>query len=671
MITQAELFDPAVLGTYSVLPRPKGNNGGKAKHRYLAPVCAFDIETTTTDYRGEPVNFMYIWQFQIGEDITVYGRTWDEFRKFVQQIWENIPDGVRLVAYVHNLSYEWQYLKSVFIFGPEDVFAVDSRKVVKCIINDTIELRCSYILTNMGLASFCKKMAVKHQKLSGEEFNYDKVRYPWTHLTERELEYCLNDVRGLTEAVQAQMNRDGDTLYTIPMTSTGYPRREMKRAMKHYSHERLHDMQPTLEEYQLLRDAFRGGNCHASRYYAGKIISRREIGARILSADRSSSYPDVLMNCKFPMQKWRRGEASGENLKNLIQNGYAVMFRAIFKDIQLKNPAWPCPYLTVDKGNAICAAVDNGRILSAAEYKTALTDVDFRILLYEYKFSELYVTELYFTDYDYLPAPMRAVISDYYRQKTALKGNPDPFQKLLYDKSKNILNGLYGMCAQDPIKDELRWNGKDFELAGTDPAKLLADHNRKSFLNYAWGVWCTAWARLRLEDGIIIAGTDNFIYSDTDSVKYIDRGQDWSYYNEKRKEASERSGAYAEDSEYTTHYMGVYEADGEYQRFITLGAKRYAYEDMTGDLHITVSGVSKSAAAELGTLYNFHDGFIFYHPGKTQSDYIDRPTYAQYVFEDQAIEATSCVIISETTYDLSLSESYRNLLRLIEDGHDY
>ena len=72
----------------------------------------------------------------------------------------------------------------------------------------------------------------------------NKIRYPRTKLSRHELEYCINDVRGLVEAVKAQMARDGDNLYTIPMTSTGYPRREMKRAMRLYCRQALRDMQP-------------------------------------------------------------------------------------------------------------------------------------------------------------------------------------------------------------------------------------------------------------------------------------------------------------------------------------------------------------------------------------------------------------------------------------------
>lgn len=659
-------FDPDEIKKYPVLKKPKGNPAGRKKSvTYLDCVCAFDIETTTATIKGKEVNFMYIWQFQIDEDVTIYGRTWSEFKFFLFRLRERIP-GKMIVVYVHNLSYEWQYIKSVFNFGQNDVFAIDSRKVVKCVIDNTFELRDSYILTNMSLDAFTRQMHVEHQKLSGIEFNYNKIRYPWTRLSDHELEYCINDVRGLVEAVKAQMDRDGDTLYTIPMTSTGYPRREMKRAMRYYSRQALRDMQPNYEQYLLLKDCFRGGNTHANRYYAGKIVDSRKIGARILSADRSSSYPDVLMNCKFPMRSWKRGEATKENLRNLIQNGYAVMFRAEFTDIRLKNPYWPVPYLSTDKCQSAGVIVDNGRILSAAICQTALTDVDFRILLYEYQFTDITISELYFTEYDYLPKPMRAVICNYYEHKTKLKGNPDPFQELLYNKSKQILNGLYGMASMDPVKESILWTGSEFIEADEDPREILKKNTKRAFLNYAWGCWCTALARYRLEQGIIIAGADDFIYCDTDSVKYVDHGQSWEKFNEQSRKAAEASGAYAYDSNEALHYMGVYEPDGEYLRFSTLGAKRYAYEDMTGDLHITISGVSKKAASEMGKLENFKEGFTFYHPGKTEADYVDFPESDQLIVDDKLIEVTSYVIIRETTYNLSLSTSYKNLLRLIE-----
>ena len=61
--------------------------------------------------------------------------------------------------------------------------------------------------------------------------------------------------------------------------------------------------------------------------------------------------------------------------------------------------------------------------------------------------------------------------------------------------------------------------------------ELLEKYNKKAFLCYQWGVWVTAWARYRLEEGLKIAG-EKAVYCDTDSVKYVGN-VDWKDYNKK------------------------------------------------------------------------------------------------------------------------------------------
>ena len=91
------------------------------------------------------------------------------------------------------------------------------------------------------------------------------------------------------------MARDGDTLQTIPLTSTGYVRRNAKRALKDGSvhHNFVYSILPDIDTYRALREAFRGGNTHANRYFAGDVVEN------VHSADRSSSYPAVMCNCEY------------------------------------------------------------------------------------------------------------------------------------------------------------------------------------------------------------------------------------------------------------------------------------------------------------------------------------------------------------------------------------
>ena len=95
-----------------------------------------------------------------------------------------------------------------------------------------------------------------------------------------------------------------DNLYTLPLTSTGYVRRETKKAMFGWAKKHKY-LFPDIRVFDLLEEAFRGGDTHANRYYSGTVI--KADGKKILgigSFDRSSSYPDVVLNDSFPMSKY-------------------------------------------------------------------------------------------------------------------------------------------------------------------------------------------------------------------------------------------------------------------------------------------------------------------------------------------------------------------------------
>lgn len=115
---------------------------------------------------------------------------------------------------------------------------------------EKIELRCSYIHSNMSLRKFLQYMGVPDQK---EEIDYSTVYYPWSPLPSDVLSYAEKDVTGLCQAIRKEMNDDGDTLQTIPITSTGYVRRIAKKELEKISHYRVRAMQPSKGEYTALK----------------------------------------------------------------------------------------------------------------------------------------------------------------------------------------------------------------------------------------------------------------------------------------------------------------------------------------------------------------------------------------------------------------------------------
>ena len=147
---------------------------------------------------------------------------------------------------------------------------------------------------------------------------------------------------------------------------------------------------------------------------------------------------------------------------------------------------------------------------------------------------------------------------------------------------------------------------------------LMEKYHQKGWLPYQWGVWVTSYARLKLHEGIwCITDPHDFLYCDTDSVKYLgDYEENFKKLNDKYLDPE----LSAPDRHGNMHYIGIYEDDGEYRQFKTLGAKKYCYVDMEDQLHVTISGVNKKKApAELKNIKRFKEGFVFRAAGGTES----------------------------------------------------
>ena len=696
--------------------RGPGNPKSKKQTEYVDVITALDIETTRI--REIEQSVMYVWQWAFGTvetgcDYVVIGRTWEQFEKFKRDIMVHLKPEQKMVCFVHNLSYEFCWLRGLWRFEPNDVFAVKPRKILKANMGN-LEFRCSYLHSNMSLKTYLKKMQVEHQKQSGSEFDYSKQRFPWTPLEDKEIPYIVNDVAGLVEAIGAEMAHDGDNLYTFPLTSTGYVRRDAKQAMRQVARGFVTCQLPSMEVIELAREAFRGGNCHANRHFANKTIralkERLPDGTEaynIHAADRSSSYPDVVCNCKFPVSAFQPHPFHElEDVLDLIERrGRAVLMRCKLWGVELQREEWGCPYLSRDKcRNVRGAEFDNGRILQAEYLETSITDIDLKIIAKEYTWKHIEFMDVYSARYGYLPRPLVELTIKYYRLKTELKNVKG--QEVLYTKSKNKLNSIYGMMAQWVLKELLIYlqdmNGETGQLyedqskyeqhllkeeLGVDDltdeqveeieavlkGEALEKYHKRAFLLYQWGCWVTAWARYRLEEGVELAhgkGAD-FLYCDTDSVYYIGF-IDWEAYNAARIADSKKSGAFATDPKGITHYMGVYEMEHDLCEFRTMGAKKYVKrETPDSPLIATISGVVKEdengnpvGGAELeaaGGIDAFCDGFTFVKAGGLEAVYNDRP-FGDYEIDGHVIYIGPNVVLRESTYTLGRTADYIRLL---------
>lgn len=656
---------------------------GKHKIEYINSPITFDIEAYTPeppkdengDYLYKPYAFMYQWQACILGRVC-FGRTWEEFCDllYVLRSTLELNSTRRAVIYVHSLPYEFQFIKD--FLKVEEMFAKEKRNPLR-FLSDGLEFRCSYALSNRSLSSFCENSSnCIHFKLSGDDFDYRKERTPFTPLTEKEEGYCYNDVAGLYECILSLM--DEDDLSTIPMTNTGYVRREFRQAMNTKELRRLFlKTRLTVEQYQLLRRAFRGGNTHANRFLAGLILKN------VHSYDESSAYPACMAMDLFPMGKFTNVTLDTQEKLDYYTKNYCVVMDVEFYNVVLKDNI-PVPYMDLAHCRHETEVLnDNGRVLEASYVEMSLTEIDLEIIREQYDMEGFRVTHAMYAERGHLPDEFIKKMMEFFEAKTQLKDVEG--REYDYAKGKNRLNSSFGMTVTDLAHDEIIFNPEleeEWDKNDCDLEKGLNDFydSRNNFLSYQWGVYVTANARRRLQKMIDKVGMD-LVYCDTDSIKFIndEHIKEFEELNKKLIKQAEENHipAYCDrtrDGETKRFYLGVWDNDGEYIRFKTLGAKKYCFDKWKKDkntgekkqvFEITVSGMAKKKGAKaVGSIEGFELERTFENIGRTTSWYNDSKVHT-ITYKGDTFTTASSIGVLDTTYTLGVTGEY---LQLIKDN---
>lgn len=683
----------------------KGTVRGKNR-TYINDFMTMDIETSTysraTD-GADAIAFTYSIAVYIADKCLIF-RKWNEYCNFIDTLNEKLrlTRYFRLVCYVHHLPYEFQFMRDFMRI--DEVFATQPRKVVKCFSNG-IEYRCSYKLTNMGLARFTASIPnIKHGKLSGDDFDYTKLRTPTTPLSPSELSYIYNDVAGLYEALDYTIKNDEYNIATIPNTSTGFVRNELRYEMGKNPNNRQNFIKTQLDQltYGLLRTARRGGNTHCNPVYADQEWSD------MTSMDMSSAYPAVMVECKFPMSQFLPIATSRlPDFEAYIEAGYACVLDLTFTNICVKDLN-SIPYIAkahctqFPKKDTDEFVSDNGRVLKASILSMVITDIDYKIIRDTYKWDGVPTCRLcYISKYDYLPNELRKTILRQYKDKTTLKDKDE----YMYMKQKNKFNANFGCMLTDICQDEIEYVANSCE-----PFRPVKNNNfqeqldryyssRNSFLSYQHGVWVTAHCRMRLQKAIQALGYD-MVYCDTDSVKFFDTSANRLLFEELNNEIKQdikdcglNCTVTYKGKDYT---LGLWEPDGDYNRFKSMGAKKYCYYKYTKDhkciydkskeccgkiFEITVAGLSKSKARDYlylkGDGIHDHDVINLFtkdtiipkeHSGRTTAKYNDYEKVRVLDIDGEKISVGSNTVIEDTTYKFTLTEDYENTILKSKEG---
>jgi len=667
---------------YDILKKiPVRTKKNKAQTQYADAVIMIDTETSKKTHTpandDERRNHVCIWSLAIRTQSVniacLWGRKPSELVACIKKI-RDIIQAEEVYIYIHNLSYDWIFLRKFFFreFGfPEHQLNTKPLYPITISFANGIILKDSLCLSQRSLEKWGEDMQVEHAKAVGK-WDYDIIRDfdTWTP-TEDELIYATNDVLCGVECIDAMMKAIHKTITSMPFTMTGVPRGESRNeGRKHNAHQWAVGILPkTYARQELDELEFHGGFTHTNRFIKDIVFPSDYpcVGTNPECEDIASSYPFNCIANKMPCERFFPCPSKKITPEYIRRNSedYAFLIHLKAFGVRLRNPRFPMPSIAKSKClSSVNIISDNGRVLNADYIEMWLNDVDFLLIYEHYHFDRMILEDVECARKDYLPRWFTDYIYKLFEKKTRLKGH-DP---VLYAIEKAKLNAAsFGMCAQRPVKPDIvedyqtgeYKNAEDFDFEKEYQKHL---NNRNTFLPYIIGVYITSYAQKNLfELGACVADGAVWLYSDTDSVyaTAFDK-EKLKAYNDKRIHIMEERGYHGIEHEGKVYHLGIAENDGVYMQFKALHSKCYvkrplvAYGDnfvMGGDLKITVAGVPKRGAKSLhNNIDLFQEGFCF--DGETSGKLQHTHIYVPDIYTDEhgnevgdSIDLTPCSYI--------------------------
>lgn len=586
--------------------------------KYSEILAAIDFEWSTLTDRKPAISFMYLWTLSI-EDITVYGRTWEDLRECLLNIQSDLKlnKNYRLVMYDQNMKVDFAFFKTQLEISIRDkeFLSRDTHSVIKCVVNDCFELRDSHELTERPLAAM--GYIVRLPKI--DDYDYSKIRHSSTPLTDHEIEYAGRDTEIIIAYLRREIAKYG-SVKSVPLTGTRVVKNQIWENYKSFGSivstrkNQLHDTPEDMEMLQRLIRAYFGAFNYCTTIEDNKVFDD------ILSVDIQSCYGGQILLNRFPIKRFKPAQIPADWRTLLHMDKYAYIVTVNVKNLCNIYPR--IGFLPYNKEWHLSGEELQGNtILKLKSGILTLTDVDFKLMcdFYTFDADKLKIIDLHISKYAPLPGYIVKTVVDNYIKKVQAKKviseikktrQPTADEENEYQIAKTNVSRIYGVFVQRPLLIDYyfdRESGKVKERKDENSKPVYrftkTDHDP---VLYQWGVWVTAYGRREILQNFAAVGLyrdtdgdgynkDSVLYAATDSLKFkfdVESINIINDYNERVKSKlryfCKMYGYKYEDLE----GIGEFEIE-HYQKFKAVGVSKYCYVDDNDVFTAKVSGLSR------------------------------------------------------------------------------
>lgn len=604
----------------------------KSNIRYWYKPIFLDIETSHNHNPAAPKTWITSICCRFNGHTRLFRNVekWVEWMKLLIILYSLNADD-RMVVYIHNASYDLSYLIPYIqrdLPGYENKSGIMDGKKIIVYQQSPFEFRCTYLLTGKSLEMWGKDFDVEHKKKIGM-YDYNKIIFPDTPLSDQEQQYIENDVICMEECFAKQLEFTHDNVATIPLTSTGYVRRDLRTACNndYYRNNYFNNSTLTAESYLYCLNSYAGGYTHNNRFKRSTVqegpIGHRDFRSHYPSQIRCYPLPfgkaEIYYDCTKKYHRKRHGDIRIQQILDLHPRFYTISKILITKCELININECSMPFLQRSKmfqlaenSRLIC---DNGRLLKMirGSFVTYLDNYTLQIISEQYKL-EYEVIKVYRFKNKMCPDCIAGVIDQYFAGKTNYKMEvkrcaaeygegslPWLNASIHMMLSKNRLNAIYGCMATNPLKDDYMMDFReDPEKPINHKAKFTTLEEikeglqvyygkRNSFLPYQVGCAVTSLARFELYQYIKCIGYDKVLYCDTDSIFYF-KDPEVEQRIEALNEEKHKTAAFIVSASGERIYYDVFEAEPDVSHFKGLHSKCYGVVE-NGRLKITIAGI--------------------------------------------------------------------------------